>query len=647
MICDSFVEVKEKHAPLSRDFADMEALIRESWERSRSFGVDPDLDGAPETSRLTEKALQERIGSQRQFYESARAQLDSLYRLLRGTGFCMAFTEGEGYVLYIVGDEALTEHFKRRRCVPGYRWTERDLGTCAIGLALAARRPVFIPGEYMYGTKVRSISNAGAPIFSPDGSRILGVVSLSGPSDKMHIHTLGLVRQAAETVTSQLREQERFRDVQIKNQYLRALVESDPRGIVTVDRQGTIVEVNSSARRLLRLPVECQGRRLEEFLDKSDLAACLDTGREDSDREVLVRRSGTSCYMSFASIHLDDGELVGGLITLMERKKMMRMAVQMVGAQAHFTFASILGTSRNLQEALRLARIAAGSAAPVLLYGETGTGKELFAQSIHNAGSRSTRPFVVINCGAIPKELLESELFGYEEGSFTGAQKGGRPGKIELADTGTLFLDEIGDMPLDMQVKLLRVLQSGEIQRVGGLRTIPVDFRIIAATNRNLRTDMEQHRFRADLYYRISTLTIVVPPLRDRGQDVLQLAEYFVRRYERQLGRSIWPVPEETMNALLRYPWPGNIRQLENSVERAVHFSEGSPLLPSHFGIPDLVNPKGAREEEQDFASLEHLERTHIARVMEQFGSNLSRVAAVLGISRPTLYRKLRQYGLR
>ena len=239
---------------------------------------------------------------------------------------------------------------------------------------------------------------------------------------------------------------------------------------------------------------------------------------------------------------MNSGELVGGLFTVMEKKEMMRMAVEMTGAHAHFTFESILGASESLRSALHLAHIAAGSTAPVLLSGETGTGKELFAQAIHNDGPRRNRPFVAINCGAIPKELLESELFGYEEGAFTGAQKGGRPGKFELADTGTLFLDEIGDMPFDMQVKLLRVLQSGEIQRVGGLRTVPVDLRIISATNKDLKQAIAQHQFRADLDYRISTLSILVPPLRERAEDILPLAEHFIHRHELRLNRASGPL---------------------------------------------------------------------------------------------------------
>ncbi|MFR4120377.1 MAG: sigma-54 interaction domain-containing protein [Bilophila wadsworthia] len=341
---------------------------------------------------------------------------------------------------------------------------------------------------------------------------------------------------------------------------------------------------------------------------------------------------------------MNSGELVGGLFTVMEKKEMMRMAVEMTGAHAHFTFESILGASESLRSALHLAHIAAGSTAPVLLSGETGTGKELFAQAIHNDGPRRNRPFVAINCGAIPKELLESELFGYEEGAFTGAQKGGRPGKFELADTGTLFLDEIGDMPFDMQVKLLRVLQSGEIQRVGGLRTVPVDLRIISATNKDLKQAIAQHQYRADLYYRISRASSC---LRSAGARRYPPAGGALHPSARAASEpASGPLPQETAEAILRYPWPGNIRQLESAVERAVHLAEGGALLPEHFGIADLMENRRPAAPTPAQATLEDIERQAIAAALVRFGGNISQTAFALGVSRPTLYRKMSKYGL-
>ena len=633
----------------SRDTLGMKQAVERSRERSARYGVDPNQDGAPESSRLSDPELRQRIEGQKEFYTLAKDQLDSLYRLLKDTGFCMALSDSDGYVLYVVGDADLIEHFKRRRCLPGYRWTEQDIGTCAIGFVLEEQIPVFLPGDHMYSTLVRDISNAGAPVFAPDGT-LIGVIILSGNSSMMHVHTLGLVRQAAETVTSQMRERERTRELAIKHQYMMALLESDSQGMVTVDQEGHIVQANRRARGLLKLPPGYEGLDFEDFLgERLELREQVQLGKGFQAREIRTRQAGVAHYASLDPIRLENGELVGGLFSLTEKKEMMRMAVKMTGTHAHFTFESIVGTSPTLKEAMHRAHIAADSTAPVLLCGETGTGKELFAQAIHNASNRKTRPFVAINCGAIPKELIESELFGYEEGAFTGAQKGGRPGKIELADSGTLFLDEIGDMPIDMQVKLLRVLQSGEIQRVGGLRTVRVDLRVISATHKDLARSILEHKFRSDLFYRISTLTLNIPALRERGEDIIPLALHFIQRHEVNLNRVALPLPPETTEALQRYGWPGNIRQLESAIECAMHLAEGGKLLPEHLGIDAALDERLIETTGTQPGSpqrLDLLEKKAITDTFSHFSGNIRQTALALGVSRPTLYRKLKKYGL-
>jgi transcriptional regulator with PAS, ATPase and Fis domain len=628
----------------------LDAIIQRSHERSAKYGVDPHQSGAPESVRLTSNQIQKRIEKQHEFYALAREQLDSLYRLLKDTGFCMALADKDGYVLYVIGDMDLIEHFKRRRCIPGYRWTERDMGTCAIGLVLEERVPIFLPGDRMYASLAQQFSNAGAPVFSPNGQDVLGVISLSGYSEKMHVHTLGLVRQSAEIVTAQLREGERSRELAIKNQYMIALLESGSRGLVTVDQRGCIVQTNHKARSLLKIPQGAEGRLFADCIGQNfDIASYLQKGKGFKAREILTRESGITHFASLDPIRIKNDKLVGGLFTVFEKKEMMRIAVEMTGTHAHFTFDSILGSSEKLRSALHLAHISASSSAPVMLSGETGTGKELFAQAIHNESERGNRPFVAINCGAIPKELLESELFGYEEGSFTGAQKGGRPGKFELADTGTLFLDEIGDMPFDMQVKLLRVLQSGEIQRVGGLRTVPVNLRVISATNRNLKRAINEHQFRPDLYYRICTLNITVPPLRERPEDILQLVSHFIQRHELQQNRKYSLLEPETKQAIQQYNWPGNVRQLESAVERAVHLSEGGVLLPEHFGIGKFTSSSDSSTflESGPHRTLGEIEAQAIVDTLATFGGNICKTAQALRISRPTIYRKLKKYGIK
>lgn len=621
----------------------LEQIIEASHRRSASYSIDPHQDGAPESTRLTPDDLQRRIAEQMEFYTLAREQLECLYRLLKDTGFCMALADRDGYILYIIGDDDLTEHFHRRRCIPGYRWTERDIGTCAIGLVLEERVPVFLPGGRMYATLAKTITNAGAPVFAPNGKDILGVVSLSGYTEKMHVHTLGLVRQSAETITAQLRANERTQEIAIKNQYMTALLESDSRGIVTVSPDGCIFQTNQKARTLLNIANNAGGELIADCIGQDgDISKHLKTGKGFRAREIQARHNGNTYYMSLDPIRMNNGEFIGGLLTLQEKKAVLRMAVQMTGSHAHFTFDSILGKSKQLQAALHLANISAGTSAPVLLSGETGTGKELFAQAIHNHSSRRNGPFIAINCAAIPKELLESELFGYEGGAFTGAQQGGKPGKVELADTGTLFLDEIGDMPFEMQVKLLRVLQFGAIQRVGGLRTISVDFRIISATNKDLQEVINNKEFREDLYYRISTLKITIPPLRERPSDIMQLVDHFIKRHTASTPSTRGNLSQETTDFILNYSWPGNIRQLESTIERAVHLAENGTIEPKHLGLSD--NTTAAETSpilSGGMQNLDIIEAQAISNTLTQVEGNLSRAAKILGISRPTLYRKL------
>lgn len=621
---------------LPKNLQDMALAIASSHKRSKKYNIDPNLTKAPESTRLTAKELEERIENQKTFYTVAKEQIDKLYTLLQGTGFCMALADKDGYVLYIIGDTDLVEHFKNRNCIPSYRWTEKDMGTCAIGLTLEDKKPIYIPGNEMYATLAQNISNSGAPVFDIDGS-LLGVISLSGYTEKMHIHTLGLVCQAAEAVTSHLKEQRHSKELAIKNKYMSALLEAGTKGIVTIDPKGRIVQTNQKARCIFELDKNCIGKPFSSLTKTNfNFEQVLHKGKRFLAREISTNKGNG--FLALDPVIMKNGEIVGAILTITEKKEMMQLAMEMTGAKAHFTFDAIVGTSPKLLEALEIAKIAAKNTASLLIYGETGTGKELFAQAIHNAGDRSDRPFVALNCGAIPSELLESELFGYEEGAFTGAQKGGRPGKLELADTGTLFLDEIGDMPFNMQVKLLRALQTGEIRRVGGIRTIPIDIRIISATNKDLKKEIEKECFRPDLFYRITTLSILIPPLRERRDDIPLLVDYFFKRFGNLDTRKC--LAPNIYNLIVNYSWPGNVRQLESAIERAIHLADGKTIKAEHFGI-EKNNADGTAIRN---LTLDEMEKNIISESLQKHKGNMSSCAKSLGISRPTLYRKLEKY---
>jgi len=320
-------------------------------------------------------------------------------------------------------------------------------------------------------------------------------------------------------------------------------------------------------------------------------------------------------------------------------------ARQPKGDTGTHNFEEIVGTSAALAAVLKQVEVVAPTESTVLILGETGTGKELIARAIHTASSRSGRPFVKLNCAAIPTGLLESELFGHEKGAFTGAIAQ-RIGRFELADGGTIFLDEVGDIPLELQTKLLRVLQEREFERLGSTRTLRTDARLIAATNRDLREMVEQRKFREDLFYQLNVFPINVPALRERSEDIPLLVNHFAQRFARRMNRTIETIPAETMAVLTRYPWPGNIRELQNLIERAVILSHG-PML--QVPLQDLDNRTSPRRDNEKDQTLEEAQRAHILAILNATRWVLAGprgAAARLGINRSTLQFRLKKLGI-
>jgi nitrogen regulation protein NR(I) len=325
----------------------------------------------------------------------------------------------------------------------------------------------------------------------------------------------------------------------------------------------------------------------------------------------------------------------------------------------------LVGQSPAMRAVYDVVARVADSPSTVLITGESGTGKELVAQALHRGSSRRTQPLIKVNCAAIPKDLVESELFGYEKGAFTGAV-GSKPGRFELADGGTLFLDEIGEIPVEMQVKLLRALQESEFERVGGIKTLRVDVRLIAATNRDLKALIAEGRFREDLFYRLNVVPVALPPLRDRREDIPPLVQHFVEKYDKRLGKRVERVDDAAMEILLGYAWPGNIRELENVMERSVLFADGPVITPAQLpdslreqapggGVPvaavgplgAIAAPSGASMKDIVRQAQAELERALIGRALEETGGNVTRAAKRLQISRKSLQVKMKELGLR
>ncbi|WHZ05262.1 sigma-54-dependent Fis family transcriptional regulator [Neobacillus sp. YX16] len=310
-----------------------------------------------------------------------------------------------------------------------------------------------------------------------------------------------------------------------------------------------------------------------------------------------------------------------------------------------FSFNDIIGKSDAIQHAIEMGKIVSKTQTRVVVEGESGTGKELIVQAIHNESERVNGPFIAINCGAVPEQLIESELFGYEDGAFTGAKKGGKPGKFELANGGTIFLDEINSMSKDMQVKLLRVLQQNEISRVGGSEPIPIDVRVMAASNQRLEELVEKKEFREDLYYRLGIITIHIPPLRKRPEDIPDLFEYLLNKIAEKLGVKVPEYDRSIFIYLKSYHWPGNIRELENNIESAIVLSQGQKINLEHFP-KKIIDHLFVNTNKDDITTLENMEKESIKKALDVFEGNITKVSKVLGITRKTLYKKIKDYNI-
>jgi len=629
------------------DAETMHEEILASHERCRQYGIDQSNKVTIDQIHLSDKQLAEKCLRNGDFLNIAASQLRELYQFVAGAGFAVTISDGEGYILKMIGDKPTLEKLASGNCCPGYRWTEKDVGTSAISLVLARKIPVQINADEHYCVRGYGHTCSACPVYDEENN-LTGVLAMSGGSRHVHPHTLGMVITAAKAIENQMRIKKTSKELLLRNNYMQAVIESIDSGVMTIDKNGFIVQINNQGEQILQWEEKLIGKPFADlFGTELDLKQMMRSRFNYNDREIFIKGPLGLIHLIYTAnpIVPPHGHAQGIIVVFNEIRRIRKLVNAMAGSQAKFTFENILGVSPAIQEAKKLAMLAALSKSTVLLLGETGTGKELFAQAIHNYSERRDHPFVAINCGAIPRELLESELFGYSEGAFTGAVRGGRSGKFELANSGTVLLDEISDMPVDMQVKLLRVLQTGEVARIGEHKPIAVDVRIIAATNSNLEQKVAKETFREDLFYRLNVFPIVIPPLRERGEDILLLARYFLKRYARQLSKPGICFAAESEKILMHYHWPGNIRELENIVERAANIVAGKEIEPAMLE-PLATDVRKTALPKQPGSILMDVEKQTISEIIKAMEFNMSKAAQMLGITRATLYRKVKKYNI-
>ena len=659
--------------------------LLQSWKRCAQLGLDPYSDTKPDnTAELTQPAVSQTLLS------LVRPAMEDLHQFAEGSECIVVFANEELCVVDIVGDRTMQQELAHLGLTIGASWSEEQQGSNALALALQESFPMQLNGAMHYRAAFHTLYTAAAPVHDLLGQTI-GVLAVIGHHEHCHPHTLGMITAAAQAISNQLQMQVWLKNANDLLSELKTILQTLSEGILLLRRDGIISQMNTPAGTMLGLtPARVTGRRLSDVLPlPTMLAQAMASYQSLSDEELVFdtihgripclctlkpltnsqTTTGLEQIVESAGLPTTEPVIADGFVIILRSiERVQKLVNRMTGSRARLTFANVVGKSSSLQEALRLARLASNSISTVLLRGETGTGKEIFAQSIHNNGPRADRPFVAINCAAIPRELINTELFGYEGGTFTGADRQGRSGKFEQAHGGTLFLDEIGDMPLDLQTSLLRAIETRTIVRIGGHRVIPADVRIIAATHKDLREEAKRGNFRSDLYYRLNVLTIHIPALRERADDLPLLIQHFLQRQSRILGRPFTITPE-ALHILQEYSWPGNIRELENMLERITYLMPTTAItvndLPTDVrqitAVPPTNRQPASPKERKSppprstessnipvalKASSKHAEIQAIMEAWHTSNGHITQAASLLGISRTTLWRKMVKYGL-
>lgn len=641
--------LQELLASGSFDHSGLQPEIAESWERSYASTVD--RHSASITCR-------DPLEENKEFFELADIAIpymENMYKSLKGSGFQILLADKNGL---------LVEHFPLEKKSIFQNWSEDILGTNAIGTAIKIKKSIQISGSEHYRYELHSLTSSAVPIFNAQGA-VVAVLALTGPRREDHSRILSMLHKTVKMIIYKWKVVQKNRQLLTYNNHLRNIINTMMDGIIIVTETDVIDEANPAAAKILGKDVtELKGAHLGNILTGQPLLSkMLNSGSPFRDLELYLDSPAGKihCLATGQTSQDENGNVTGGIIVLRSLERMPKIVNNTCGTRATLNFRDVIGSSKAIKETIDMARLAANNLSSVLLQGESGTGKEIFAQAIHNESGRNKGPFVAVNCGAIPRELMGSELFGYADGAFTGARRGGSTGKFEMAAGGTLFLDEIGDMPLDQQVVLLRVLQDKRVTRIGDSKEIPVDVRIICATNKDLFLEVEKGRFRQDLYYRLNVISLTIPPLRDRMEDIPLLVNHFLYKLGVKGDTISNFMNPALMQCLSNYSWPGNVRELHNVIERLAIIADNRTItiddLPQEIRISKKTCPVkdnqvlGFSEWNESYTQKKHhliaeQESEQILSMLRKYRGNLSEVAKAMGFSRTTMYRKLKMYNI-
>lgn len=588
--------------------------ISESWHRCKQANVNPHMNKGQKI--LSSIFFQDQKKKSEIFLDIAIPQIQNMRKTIDELQMMALLIDPDGYVLSLSGNKQTLKRAKHINFVEGVKWTEAAVGTNAIGTALQIEEAIMISGTEHYSVASHSWSCAAAPIHNNDG-KLIGVLDFSCPIEFSHPYMLGMVTSIAHAIERECSIRVHQNELQLIHRFL-DVIDSDEQ-VVICNHRDVIVSASKRVRERV-----CNWSRMKlEDLMHYGLKTKLEVPVYSSDR------------------------MIGKCIYVKENKqeKLFSTSPFING----ITFPGVIGTSDSFQHTLEEIKLVSPTDTSVYVCGKTGVGKEYVARAIHENSPRKNGPFIAVNCGSLPKELMESELFGYAEGAFTGARRQGYKGKFEQADGGTIFLDEIGEVPPEMQVALLRVIQERTVTPIGSSKEVPVNIRIITATHKDLLRLVEEGKFRQDLYYRLHVYPLYVPSLIERKEDI----PYFIKHFCEQKN---WNVvfPKSICNQFYQHTWPGNIRELLNVLERIYILSQGreicekqiSFLLQTMMGNQHQLALQAENKTENALNFREKIQRDSMVEALEKTNGNVSLAAKLLDVPRSTFYKRMQKYRL-
>lgn len=601
--------------------------ILHSWLRCQTIGLNPGQQKA--RTALTSFQLEELLSGS-DLYRVAKPIIDNIYGKLAGTGYLVTLNDENGRMIYLKGDSDIIKKAEKFNFYPGMDWSEEAAGTNAIGTSIISKKPIQVVSAEHFCEGFHPMTCSSSPIVHPYTKTVIGAIDFTGFWPSTQPHTLGLAASLAHLVEQELILMYKKRYLYLEDYYTFCKNKWKGNPILIISKDVIIVDGDPQLMSTLKITKMNPHPKIDQL--------------QGMDRELLEEAEQQGFLFETAEPIIYNQEDIGAVVIF---KHKLRQDAKFSHVRKS---PPIIGSSPSIRKILQKCEPISSIDAPILITGETGTGKELIAKYVHDLSPRREMPFIPINCGAIQKELISSELFGYDSGTFTGGKKEGKKGKFEEADGGTIFLDEIGEMPLDLQVHLLRVLQEREFTRLGSAKPIKTNVKVIAATNRSLESMIEEGRFRKDLFYRLNVISLKVPSLRERKDDIIPITNYYINKFTKKYDKPSVYLTERTKDFFLNYSWPGNIRELRNAIEHAVIFSNSHGItkedLPDY--IADLKAKQRAKDEEHgELSPIEKAEMEQIKQLLLQTDWNISSVSKKLNIARSTLYRKLRKYNLK